>query len=215
MFALGPDERMTVVDTRGSQSGRGVRARDGRARRRGGARTRAPTRRDRDPRGAGRPRRQLAGARARRDADSIRPKRWRSGCSATRRRAGFAQTFRAERAVTVVVAAPAGRIVDGAPPPSELLVEVRRATPRGCEQQELPPPLAEPRLDFRVEAATALAYELAPGEVVQVINVEGSSAPTSSRSIGQARVGLGPGSTRRRPLAHGAGVPAARTPGKF
>ena len=44
--------------------------------------------------------------------------------------AGSAQTFRAERAVTVVVAAPAGRIVDGAPPPSELLVEVRRVTPR-------------------------------------------------------------------------------------
>ena len=34
---------------------------------------------------------------------------------------GSSQTFRAERPVTVVVAAPAGRIVDGAPPPSELL----------------------------------------------------------------------------------------------
>ena len=87
--------------------------------------------------------------------------------------AGSAQTFRAERAVTVVVAAPAGRIVDGAPPPSELLVEVRRATPRSYEQQELPPPLAEPRLDFRVDAATALAYEVRAGEFIQVIDVEG------------------------------------------
>ena len=87
--------------------------------------------------------------------------------------AGSAQTFRAERAVTVVVAAPAGRIVDGAPPPSELLVEVRRATPRTYEQQELPPPLAEPRLDFRVDAATALAYEVRAGEFIQVIDVEG------------------------------------------
>ncbi|HXG75547.1 MAG TPA: glycine cleavage system aminomethyltransferase GcvT [Gaiellaceae bacterium] len=86
---------------------------------------------------------------------------------------GAAQAFRAEREVTVVVAAPAGRIVDGAPPPSELLVEVRRAQPRRYEQVELPPPLAEPRLDVRVEAATALAYEVRAGEYIQVIDVEG------------------------------------------
>ena len=87
--------------------------------------------------------------------------------------AGSSQTFRAERPVTIVVAAPAGRIVDGAPPPSELLVEIRRATPRGYGQLELPPPLAEPRLDFRVDAATALAYEVRAGEFIQVIDVEG------------------------------------------
>ena len=84
-----------------------------------------------------------------------------------------AQTFRAERPVTVVVAAPAGRILDGAPPPSELLVEVRRTSPRTYDQPELPPPLAEPRLDVRVDAATALAYEVRAGEFIQVIDVEG------------------------------------------
>ena len=86
---------------------------------------------------------------------------------------GGSQTFRAERPVTVVVAAPSGRIVDGAPPPSELLVEIRRVTPRQYEQFELPPPLAEPRLDVRVDAATALAYEVRAGEFIQVIDVEG------------------------------------------
>ncbi len=86
---------------------------------------------------------------------------------------GSAQTFRADRSVTVVVAAPAGRLVDGAPPASNLLVEVRRAEPRRYEQLELPPPLAEPRLDFRVDAATALAYEVRAGEYIQVIDVEG------------------------------------------
>ena len=86
---------------------------------------------------------------------------------------GSAQTFRADRPVTIVVAAPAGRIVDGAPPPSELLVEVRRVEARRFEQVELPPPLAEPRLDVRVEAATALAYEVRAGEFIQVIDVEG------------------------------------------
>jgi glycine cleavage system T protein (aminomethyltransferase) len=86
---------------------------------------------------------------------------------------GASQTFRTQRRVTVVVAAPAGRIVDGAPPPSELLVEVRRATARRYDQQELPLPLAEPRLDVRVDAATALAYEVRAGEFIQVIDVEG------------------------------------------
>jgi glycine cleavage system T protein (aminomethyltransferase) len=86
---------------------------------------------------------------------------------------GTTQAFRAERAVTVVVAAPGGRILDGAPPPSELLVEVRRTSPRTYDQDELPPPLAEPRLDVRVDAATALAYEVRAGEFIQVIDVEG------------------------------------------
>jgi len=86
---------------------------------------------------------------------------------------GSSQAFRADREVTVVVAAPGGRIVDGAPPPSELLVEVRRSMPRTYEQFELPPPLAEPRLDVRVDAATALAYEVRAGEYIQIIDVEG------------------------------------------
>jgi len=86
---------------------------------------------------------------------------------------GASQAFRADRSVTVVVAAPGGRIVDGAPPPSELLVEVRRTAPRTYEQMELPPPLAEPRLDVRLDAATALAYEVRAGEYIQVIDVEG------------------------------------------
>lgn len=86
---------------------------------------------------------------------------------------GASQSFLAERAVTVVVAAPGGRIVDGAPPPSDILVEVRRTAPRRYGEVELPPPLAEPRLDFRVDKATALSYEVRRGEYIQVIDVEG------------------------------------------
>jgi glycine cleavage system T protein (aminomethyltransferase) len=86
---------------------------------------------------------------------------------------GTAQSFLAERAVTVVVAAPAGRILDGAPPPSDLLVEIRRTSPRLYGQLELPAPLAEPRLDLRVDKATALSYEVKAGEYIQVIDVEG------------------------------------------
>jgi glycine cleavage system T protein (aminomethyltransferase) len=86
---------------------------------------------------------------------------------------GASQSFLAERPVVVVVAAPAGRIVDGAPPPSDLVVEVRRATPHAPEEVELPAPLALPRLDFRVDAATALSYEVKAGEHIQVIDVRG------------------------------------------
>jgi aminomethyltransferase len=79
----------------------------------------------------------------------------------------------AESATTLIVAAPGGRIVDGEPPASELLIEVRRANPSRPEQTELPPPLAEPRLDFRVDAATASSYEVRKGEYIQVIDVQG------------------------------------------
>jgi aminomethyltransferase len=75
--------------------------------------------------------------------------------------------------ITLVVAAPGGRVVDGDPPASELLVEVRRANPATRDQVELPPPLAEPRLDFRIDAATARSYEVKAGEYIQVIDVQG------------------------------------------
>ena len=86
---------------------------------------------------------------------------------------GASQSFLAARPVTVVVAAPGGRIVDGAHPPSEIVAEVRRTTARAYGQVELPPPLAEPRLDFRVDTASALSYEVRTGEYIQVIDVEG------------------------------------------
>ena len=73
----------------------------------------------------------------------------------------------------LVVSAPGGRVVDGDTPATELLVEVRRANPAAREQTELPAPLAEPRLDFRVDRASALSYEVKQGEYIQVIDVEG------------------------------------------
>ena len=36
-----------------------------------------------------------------------------------------------------------------------------------------PPPLAEPRLDFRIDRSTARSYEVQAGEFIQVIDVEG------------------------------------------
>ncbi len=79
----------------------------------------------------------------------------------------------AQDATTLTVKAPGGRIVDGDQPATELLIEVRRAKRQTQDQTELPPPLAEPRLDFRVDKATALSYEVKQGEYIQVIDVQG------------------------------------------
>ncbi|MCS7006012.1 MAG: aminomethyltransferase family protein [Gaiellaceae bacterium] len=172
VFPLGPDERFTVIDRDGGQAAE-VTALDERGEDDAaalGAQADAPATVIRS---------------ALRDPDGSLL--WRElaarGLDPTEARAirlfgewsppGSAQTFRADRAVTIVVAAPAGRIVDGAPPPSELHVEVRRTSPRRYGQVELPPPLAEPRLDFRVDAATAQAYEVRAGEYIQVIDIEG------------------------------------------
>ncbi|MGZ4306770.1 MAG: DUF1989 domain-containing protein [Solirubrobacteraceae bacterium] len=79
----------------------------------------------------------------------------------------------ADRDAVLRIAAPGGRIVDGDAPATELLLEIRRATPRRPEDVELPEPLAEPRLDFRIDAATASSYEVRAGEFIQIIDVRG------------------------------------------
>jgi aminomethyltransferase len=86
---------------------------------------------------------------------------------------GASESFAVERDALLVVAAPGGRLVDGDPPASALLVEIKRQTPRKPSDVPLPEPLAEPRLDFRVDRASALAYEVREGEYIQVIDVQG------------------------------------------
>jgi aminomethyltransferase len=88
--------------------------------------------------------------------------------------AGAAQSFTAQREATVVVAGPGGgRVVEGAWPGSALRVEIERADPPLRDGVDLPPPLAEPRLDFRVDKASALSYEVREGEYIQIIDVGG------------------------------------------
>jgi aminomethyltransferase len=88
--------------------------------------------------------------------------------------AGAEETFRAVRAAAVAVTAPVGDlVVEGGVPASDLQLEVRRAAPREELEPTLPEPLAEPRLDFEVARASALAYEVQAGEYIQVIDVQG------------------------------------------
>ncbi|MEZ0291422.1 MAG: DUF1989 domain-containing protein [Solirubrobacteraceae bacterium] len=86
---------------------------------------------------------------------------------------GARQELVARSEADVIVAAPGGRVVDGDWPASALVVELQRAVPRPREEVELPAPLAEPRLDFRVDKASALAYEVREGEYIQIIDVAG------------------------------------------
>jgi aminomethyltransferase len=88
--------------------------------------------------------------------------------------AGTRAEFAARRHLTAVVAAPGGPMsVTADNPPSDLVLEVRRVSPRRPEQRPLPPPLADPVLDLRVDMATARSYEVKAGQYIQVIDVEG------------------------------------------
>ena len=88
--------------------------------------------------------------------------------------AGRGETFDAARAAVVSISAPAGEpVVEGGVPASDLRVEIRRATPRDEGEGTLPDPLADPRLDFEIPRASALAYEVKAGEYIQVIDVKG------------------------------------------
>lgn len=99
----------------------------------------------------------------------------------------------AEGSATLVVAAPGGRIVDGETPASELRVQVRRASPPVTPDMPLPSPLAEPRLDFRVDRASAESYEVRAGEYIQIIDVRGKQC---SDFLAFARAKLENGSER-------------------
>jgi aminomethyltransferase len=172
VFDLGPDERVTVIEREGGQPAEvTVLARDGRDDAAAlGTRADAPATVIRaalsSPEGNG-----FLGELAARGLDPHEASAVRLFDAASP--PGASQSFLADRPVTVVVAAPAGRLVDGAPPPSDLLVEVRRTAARRYGELELPAPLAEPRLDFRVDKATARAYEVKAGEYIQVLDVEG------------------------------------------
>jgi aminomethyltransferase len=87
--------------------------------------------------------------------------------------AGSDVQLTADRDTRLTVKAPGGRIVDGEQPATELLIEIQRATPRARQEREPPPPLADARLDFRVDKASALSYEVTEGEYIQIIDVQG------------------------------------------
>jgi aminomethyltransferase len=119
-----------------------------------------------------------------------------------------ARELLADRDALLIVAAPAH---EGLPElPGALLIEIVRASPPPRPEAELPPPLAEPRLDFRVDAATAQAYEVRAGEHIQIIDVAGRQC-SDFLAFDRARlldgVECGPDTTATRTL-NGSAFPA-------
>ncbi|HEY0293381.1 MAG TPA: DUF1989 domain-containing protein [Hansschlegelia sp.] len=55
-------------------------------------------------------------------------------------------------------------------PPTDLTIEIEQLQPSGGEA---PAPLAEPKLDLRIKAATASAYRVKAGDYIQIIDVDG------------------------------------------
>ena len=91
------------------------------------------------------------------------------------------------------------------------------APPRArLAEVELPAPLAEPRLDFRVDLASALSYEVRAGEYIQVIDVQGRQC-SDFLAFNHGKLAEGPRARPRRrdhPHADGQRLPEPRAPGQ-
>ena len=88
--------------------------------------------------------------------------------------AGAEAAFTAADAGYLLVAAPGGPMSPwDQDPPTDLLLFVRRAAPEAAAAERLPEPLADPRLELRVQPATAEPYLVRAGEFIQIIDVRG------------------------------------------
>ena len=97
----------------------------------------------------------------------------RCGSSAPTAPPGASQAFRAQRDALAIVAAPGAASSTATRRPRRSSSRSAAPPPRPAGDLELPRPLAEPRLDFRVDLASALAYEVREGEYIQIIDVKG------------------------------------------
>jgi len=87
---------------------------------------------------------------------------------------GARVAFVASRDALCIVAAPGGAMsVDRQDPPTALTLRVRRVGSAPPLDRPVPPPLAEPRLDIRIDRASARAFEVREGEYLQIIDVAG------------------------------------------
>ena len=107
-------------------------------------------------------------------------------------RAGEEVSFSASGAGTVIVATPGAPMApDGQDPATPVVVFVERApgaAPAG--EAVLPEPLADPRLDQRIDRRTAASYEVRAGEWVQIIDVDGRQC-TDFQAFHRARLDEG------------------------
>lgn len=88
--------------------------------------------------------------------------------------AGFGRSLRTSEALLVIVAAPgAPAAVDSQLRASELRLLIHRANPRALLTPPLPPPLGEVVDEFTIAPGNAMAYRVARGQYIQVLDVAG------------------------------------------
>ncbi len=87
---------------------------------------------------------------------------------------GDVVALQAERSVLAIFGAPAEpMIVWDQTPATDILVFIQRANPRLLNDAKVPDPIAEPRLDIRINIASAESFEVHEGEYIQIIDVAG------------------------------------------
>lgn len=87
---------------------------------------------------------------------------------------GGSAAFVATRDALCIVAAPGEAMrIDSQDPPTALALRVQRLQGATPSDRPLPAPLADPRLDVRIDRASAQAFEVREGEYIQVIDVAG------------------------------------------
>ena len=116
--------------------------------------------------------------------------------------AGEEIEFTASDELTCLICVPGSAMsVEEQHPPTPLIVWVRRQNLMGETDPLLPDPLADPRLDFRIERCTARDYVVRAGEYIQIIDVAGREcsdflAFTASKLDQGIERGLDPTTTR-------------------
>ncbi len=95
--------------------------------------------------------------------------------------------------------------------PTDLMAEIHRFEALPPSLMPLPDPLAEPRLDLRVDARTARAYEVKAGEYIQIIDVAGRECSDficlDARKLQQGIERLADMTTTRSLIGHAYGAP--------
>ena len=87
---------------------------------------------------------------------------------------GLIASFTVQKNLLLVAAAPARpMLVWEQNPPSDVLVFIRRADSLPEGEHRLPEPLAEPRLNIRINIASAESFEVFEGEYIQIVDVAG------------------------------------------
>jgi len=88
--------------------------------------------------------------------------------------AGTSASFTAHETVIVAAAASGGPMDTHTQlTTTDLVLWIHRANVADADEPFLPPPLADPTQDFRIDKGTARTYEIKAGEFFQIIDVEG------------------------------------------